>query len=625
MGWMQKCIETYDSNLHMVGKIVEGKSPLSPLYFISQKAQIEVTLTEDGGFYDAKAIPKEDAETLIPATEKSAIRSSGVAAHPLCDQLQYVVLGHDTCGLKKYRKHYEAYIKELGAWAQSEHSHYIVRAVYRYCQKGSLLSDLARAGIIELDEDGRLLTGKISGSEYEKCLVRWRVMKPGQAGGEAWQDKTLFESYVRYFSSASSASKDVCYATGDYAAAAENHPVGIIKNPYKAKLISANDSSNFTYRGRFVSPSEALAVGMESSQKAHAALRWLAANQGVYYGGRTFVCWNPKGKKVPQPDAFAFFGLQEEETLAMPLSMPQYRQKLKNALAGYKNELGDTDDVVIMALDAATTGRLSITYYNELRASDFLDRLEKWYGTFCWYFPSFDSERKFCLAVMTPSTKRVVGYAFGTQRGEIVEADDKVVKEHSQRLLHCIIDDQPIPRDIVQALVRRTAMRQAYTRGNYERLLSTACAAVRKYENDRKGSEECAMELDLNNKDRSYLFGRLLAVAEKVERSTYSASETDREPNAIRLQAEYVRRPMHTWAIIEKALIPYYAKLRPGSRKFYKDLIGEIVSTLEEKDAGELNRPLRDVYLLGYYLQRKELNNYKVKENKEEEEHDAQK
>ena len=40
-----------------------------------------------------------------------------------------------------------------------------------------------------------------------------------------------------------------------------------------AKLISANDSQNFTYRGRFTSKEEAFAVGNETSQKAHNALK----------------------------------------------------------------------------------------------------------------------------------------------------------------------------------------------------------------------------------------------------------------------------------------------------------------------------------------------------------------
>ena len=116
------------------------------------------------------------------------------------------------------------------------------------------------------------------------------------------------------------------------------------------------------------------------------------------------------------------------------------------------------------------------------------------------------------------------------------------------------------------------------------------------------------MQLDISNTNRSYLFGRLLAVAEKVERSTYSKDEGGREPNAIRLQSVFVQRPLKTWGILEKALIPYYAKLEPGSRKFYKDIIGNIVENLQADDISQLNKSLDDVYLLGYYLQRKELN-----------------
>ena len=128
------------------------------------------------------------------------------------------------------------------------------------------------------------------------------------------------------------------------------------------------------------------------------------------------------------------------------------------------------------------------------------------------------------------------------------------------------------------------------------------------------------MQLDISNTNRSYLFGRLLAVAEKVERSTYSRDESGREPNAIRLQSVFAQRPLNTWGTLEKALIPYYAKLNPGSRKYYKDIIGDIVGTLQADDISQLNKSLDDVYLLGYYLQRKELNQYKKADDIKEEE-----
>ena len=57
--------------------------------------------------------------------------------------------------------------------------------------------------------------------------------------------------------------------------------------------------------------------------------------------------------------------------------------------------------------------------------------------------------------------------------------------------------------------------------------------------------------------------------------------------------------------------------MRPGSREYYKGLIADIVTSFQDEDAVALNQELKETYLLGYYLQRAELN--KKKEEKEEE------
>lgn len=128
------------------------------------------------------------------------------------------------------------------------------------------------------------------------------------------------------------------------------------------------------------------------------------------------------------------------------------------------------------------------------------------------------------------------------------------------------------------------------------------------------------MKLDLENHDRSYLFGRLLAVCESVERMTYDKGEA-RDPNAIRLQSAYVNHPMQTWKILEGLLNPYFQKLKPGTREYFRRLIAEIVSAFEEEDTQRLNQELKEGYLLGYYLQRAELNR-KKEEKKEEQENE---
>lgn len=176
-----------------------------------------------------------------------------------------------------------------------------------------------------------------------------------------------------------------------------------------------------------------------------------------------------------------------------------------------------------------------------------------------------------------------------------------------------------MPKDIVYALTVKASTPMAYSRGNRERVLSTACAVIAKYYHDRriwKKGENDEMKLDLENRDRSYLFGRLLAVLEKVERTAYDKGE-NREPNAIRLQSAYVNHPLKTWMILEEVLKPYYQKLKPGSREYYKSLISEITGLFEEEDQSVLNQGLKETYLLGYYLQRAELN--KKKDDQKEE------
>ena len=110
------------------------------------------------------------------------------------------------------------------------------------------------------------------------------------------------------------------------------------------------------------------------------------------------------------------------------------------------------------------------------------------------------------------------------------------------------------------------------------------------------------MALDQNSTNRSYLFGRLLAVAEMVERSAYGKDE-GRETNALRLQKAFALRPLSGWRMLEEKLEPYYKRLDPGLRQYYRGLEQEIVGKLSAAD-GDLNKKLDDVYLLGYYHQR---------------------
>lgn len=129
------------------------------------------------------------------------------------------------------------------------------------------------------------------------------------------------------------------------------------------------------------------------------------------------------------------------------------------------------------------------------------------------------------------------------------------------------------------------------------------------------------MALEPEKQDRSYQFGRLLAVMEKVERDTYDNTE-NREPNAIRMQSVFCQRPMYVAGIIEKQLEQaYFPRLNPGLRRWYKSMISQIMEIISQYTQKTWNLPLEDSYLMGYYLQRSALytkNNKDMEESEHE-------
>ena len=596
MGLMQKAVETYDCHAALAGVPDAMRETLAPISHIIKEAKIEVTIDANGNFVSAAAVVKDkkserdETKTIIPATEKSANRTSAPCVHPLSDQLKHLI--------PSSTGHHDLYLKQLSDWANSEYSHPKVKAVLKYIESESLFDDLERCGLITKDEDGNL------NDKSAKYLVRWRVVGVNE-NAPCWEDKSLFEAFIAYNESLRKESGSaLCMITGEVLPIIENHLGGIVPIPGKsmAKLISTNVEQN--YIGRFQTSSQALTISCVASQKAHNALRWVVANQGVIIGGRAFVCWNPKGKTVQNAMHSLLSVKDSQEKAATP---SDYKKQLADAVNGWKLNLPDNEDVVIASFDAATTGRLSVTYYNELRASDFIDRLAHWQQTCCWENNQFGYQ--------SPSVRQIAQCAFGVERTEWLDVDDRILKEQVQRLLHCVIDKAPMPSDIVQALMHRASMPLAYNNINRRKILFTACAAIYAYRTQAK-KEEWTMSLDKEKKDRSYQFGRLLAVMEKVERDTYT--DEGREPNAIRMQSVFCDRPLYTAKIINDRLNPYFERLRPGSRAYYKKLIGEIAEQLSNYDDAQLNRPLGDTYLMGYYLQRNELYTSKSNETKEE-------
>ncbi len=623
MSWINKLYETYENCQTMIG--VDGEEnevPLLPIGHTTQKAQIEIVINGTGDFLRARVLSKNESRTVIPCTESSGGRS-GIrpAAHPLCDKLQYIAKdftdfgGVVTKGFQKEPlKPYKDYQSLLGGWSSSEYSHLKVKAVYQYTSKGNVVRDLVESQILFIDATTKkLLEKKIGDFDVfqSDAFVRWIVEIPNEPNSSISNDYILHKNWINYYLT-TKGKGEFCFISGNEEPIADQHPAKIRNDGDKARIISSNDSSGFTFRGKFNDANQACSIGFEVTQKAHNALRWLISKQGYKRGNLAIVAWSVGGKDLPNPfeDTFSILGLgsMEIEETKIPNTSQDLAIRLKKMIAGYSHEISNTEEIVVLGVDSATEGRLSITYYRELAKSDFFNLVEKWHKESVWIhqyrlIESIDKRtgkkiKKFPVFAGAPSPSDIAEVAYGKN------VDDKLRKKTIERILPCIIDGEKIPRDLVESAVRRASNCGALEAFEWTKALSIACSLFRKFKLDYE-KEEIDLALEINRKTRDYLYGRLLALAESVEQWALSNSGEKRQTNAERLMQRFSERPYSTWRTIELSLSPYFARLG-GAAINRKKLIDDVMNMFDEKDFTD-DKKLSGEFLLGYHCQRSAL------------------
>jgi CRISPR-associated protein Csd1 len=665
MSWIQKLYETYEAA--QVTPQAFGEAPLVPVSHSIQQAHILVKIDGEGNFLEAEV---RKQYIILPATEKSAGRSGKKPPpHLLADKIQYCAKDYPDFrgGKPSFFVDYEAQLK---AWVESEFNHPKAEAILKYIQKGNVLSDLIKEGIIWVDENSHLRTSTWKeeaggGEENEKtpeifkvltkkdgkyeigdALIAWRVEIAGDLCANTWEDIGLFKAW----SGCDAASKKTygrCYLTGkDGTAIAEQHPAKIRHTGDKAKLISSNDGAGFTFRGRFTDKPDrqACAVGYVSTQKVHNALRWLISRQAYQNYGQVFVAWAVSGKEIPatlasSSDLFDF-DLDIEDLSSqsaksngpepVPDNTKNFAQRfslgLKNYLQGYRTKLSPTEDIVIMGLDAATPGRMAILFCREMMAGDFLDRIYRWHSNFAWWQRKTmaveekgkKSKVEVTWRIFAPAPRLIAEAAYGKR------LDDSLKKTTVQRIVPCIIDGQTFPRDLMQSAVNRASNRVGMENWEWQQTLGVACALYRGFyahHSQTAQRREYQMTLETDRISRDYLYGRLLAIAERIEEIALNVAGEKRPTTAERMMQRFADYPFSTWKTIETALRPYMDRLqskRAGFLHNMRTLLDEVMNLFVAEEFCQDNK-LSGEFLLGYHCQRQILRNNKSSEQADQE------
>lgn len=652
MSWIEELIDLYDKNSDLVGKMQykpirtkNGTEQVSyvllPPFHTTVTAQITVTIDEEGNFLAADSVENDDKLTIIPVTEKSGSRTAGKEPHPLCDNLKYLAGDYSNyCrDVGKDAVCYQLYIRALENWHISSYSNKKVDAIYYYLVKKTLIQDLIRANVLKIDENGFLSEEeKIQGISQNKAFVRFRIRREltemddlihvnakGENPEECWKDQELQQCFIQYCHSMVE-EKGLCYLTGEQEQISYLHSKKIRNEGDGSKLISSNDGENFTFRGRFLTKEEAFSIGSETSQKAHNALKWIIRKQGYSYDTLTMVTWESNMQPMPRWDLDTE-GISEDydEGLWDGVELPIVSDgnqlgagRFYAALEGYRRNLLFTSRMILMGLDAATTGRLAVVEYKTLESSRYLNNIEKWHRDCEWVHGKKKKGVQYRFFGMI-GVRDIADILYGTETKEGLTIVDKNGKklyaEVSRRLIPCIWDHHNLPFDLMTRVVSKASNPLAYKeRFNWERVLSLACSFIKKHRKERYSEEEWTVALDTKCKDRNYLYGRLLAVADRVEYRTFDKENSiDRVTNAKRYMSTFSQRPFETWKVIEENLQPYINKLKKSERRYYENLIDEICQLFEISSF--TNTRLDALYLLGFHSQSHDLRSYKNNED----------
>ncbi len=626
MSWIKQLCETYEfclKNEHLIAPQTKENSSetleLLPVSHISQQAHICIAIDQEGNFKHAELLPPKTSY-IIPATEDSASRSgSKPPPNPLADKVRYCSKDY----LGEQDNFFTEYTKLLKEWCDSEHCHPKALAVFKYTSKGTVTRDLIQNKILLADDNNALLTKapkeiqdsifkRLANNHQGDAVIIWKVYSE-DTESKTWKDKSLQQAWIA-FDNTRMQKKDICILSGQQVTITDKHPNKIRHSGDKTKLISSNDRDGFTYKGRFLQSNEVCTLGYEASNKAHNALRWLISRQGYRNGEQAIVAWASSGVLLPQPCESLCF-LDKEETVVDKYNETclenfshndlgeNFSIKLAHTIRGYKSKLKNTKGISIIALDATSTtgmGRLSVTFYRSQLPQEYLDRLQAWQENFAWVFSKKNKNGKLVASVFAPTPKEIARIAYGQR------IDDKLLKATIERLLPCIIDGAPFPIDIVNSCYHRACMKSTLEKWEQATVIATACSVYKGYYAGHLQTtkrRKYSMSLEEDRVTRDYLYGRLLAVAEYLERK--GMGDENRPTNAERLMVRFADRPFSTWRTIEMQLSPYLRRLQSkqqGTFIYGKILLQTICNAFVAEDFSNDDK-LSGEFLLAYHCQ----------------------
>ncbi|MEQ9809392.1 type I-C CRISPR-associated protein Cas8c/Csd1 [Streptococcus jiangjianxini] len=609
---------------------------LLPIYHTSLKSNgkniISIVLDNEGKFIKADYIGKEEA-IIFPVTSHSVARSGkNPAPHPLVDKFSYYVA-------EMNQDQYDAYHNQLENWraaCRDEHVKEYLNLIQRFILQPEFLSQICQSLYGQsYTREGLKVTytetdNKEKTVDLSACFLEFNIDHfIGNRRVSVTNYQELHQDFISYVES-NQEDNIICNISGRKETLATKHR-GLIGN---AKLISVSNN-NETYKGRFRERDDVFTVGNQTSEKIHLMAKYLLENDQthVWLGGtQQMINWfsddvaNDSQLDVTrstESDVFNWDNMLPDvyEVEASAFSVTQTNRDINQSFIHGQKKFSDASTYYAAILNKTNDGRIALKYFRQLQVSELLKHLEKWQSDYSWESRKQGNN----FVIKTPSLNDMILAAYGTDRDRYLELDnDSFRSDQYQQLVTALLDGRSVPRHLVKKLENNLKHRQRYPKHWYQ-IQQVALAILHK-----QNGEEFTPMLDHKYSDRSYLYGRLLAIYELIEKQRYAIEKQrytlegsqDRITNAERYWTAYTGQPAKMMALLENKVKPYEEVLklnRPGLwRKLDKEraevieLLTPALSTKEFTDALDYR------FIFGYYAEKNYY--YTSKANMESEE-----
>ena len=558
------------------------KETLPPFQRAYVKFKYAILIDEKGKYKGLEGLGDEEGITLL--TYRPEERTSAPVPHCFGDNGSYVLGLKDikpektvnlAIELKKNKKNYEAFVKDVETIYKALPHNKYAKAVYLFYQHYDQI-------VIDQMKDD------VNWSGLCKSLNKNITFRIYGDRSVAATDEELIK--YKLDNSINANVPMLCLVTGKKVKPVDTtYSTFILGSKSNAKLVSFQVSSGYDSYGKKMGLNAPISEDAEFKYTTSLLSMLSKKSRNKFMvGSRTFLFWaskNDEAGKEAEESIFSMFGFSEKDD--DPNKNIEQVRKVFTAIYSGEMKTTSEDKFYILGL-APNSARIAVVYWAEIPLREFA-------GTICKHFEDMEVvdtrlEKKPYMSLRNILSTVTLG---GKVSDATPNLPDAVVKSIFQGI--------PYPQTLFASCIRRIRAESGDKDKNAVHI--TRAAIIKAYLNRIDNNQKINVMLDKDNTNQGYLCGRLFAVLDKIQ---------EEANNQHSIRERYMNSASSTPAAVFSTILNlsnhHVENLKNDGRKIYFEKLKQEIISKIEADGFKPQLDLQDQgrFFIGYYHQRQD-------------------